>query len=75
MQIGVRVLRGSDDPWFLVPVQPLSGAMDLYCILDHELPAGVELEFGPGQIVLAIETPDGRGDYFPVALRYTGAVL
>lgn len=74
-EIGVRVLRGSEQPWLPVPAQPLSGVMDLYVILDYEVDPGIELEFKPGQIVIAVETPDEQGNHWPVALRYTGGAF
>lgn len=75
VEIGVRVVRGSSEPWLLVPAQPLSGVMELYCILDHDVPPGVELAFGPGQIVTVLDTPDAEGNFWPVAKLYTGAIL
>jgi hypothetical protein len=75
MQIAVRVLRGADEPYLLVPAQPLSGVMDLYVIADYEVAPGVKLEFEPGQIVIALEGEDGQGNPVLMAHRYTAGAI
>jgi len=74
-EIGVRVVGGRDDEWVLVPAQPVSGAWDLYCIVDHDRHPGLELEFEPGNLVTTIERKQSDGQVWPVAYRLKGFPL
>lgn len=66
-KVGVRVVGGGPDDWFLVPAQLVE--FNMYRLLDFSPPPGRVLEFDPGDLVTTIPLPDGEGSDVLMALN------
>ena len=66
-EVAVRLLNQESDAWVMVPAQLVG--FNMYRLLDFDRPAGIDFEFGPGDLVTTMPLPDDDGKDVLVAHR------